>query len=61
MQRKDMLLILLGRPEQVALTIQLNCTYPLAQPMEKSVDWGWSPGYHQVQDMYDRQATRRSM
>ena len=45
---------------QVALTIQLNCTYPLAQPMEKSVGWGWSPGYHLIQDTYGRQATRRS-
>ena len=39
----------------------INCTYPLAQPIEKSIDWGWLPGHRLVQGMYDQQAKRRSM
>ncbi len=44
----------------VALTIQVNCTCPLAQPVEKSVDWDWSPRSHLVQGRYDRQVVRHS-
>jgi hypothetical protein len=44
----------------VVLTIQVNCTCPLAQPVEKSVDWDWSLRSHLVQGRYDRQAVPHS-
>src|SRR6266849_502781 len=44
----------------VALTIQVNCTCPLAQPVEKSVDWDWSLRSHLVRGRYDREAGRHS-
>src|SRR5260370_719514 len=45
---------------RAALTIQVNCTCPLAQPVEKSVDWDWSLRSRLVQGRYDRQAVPHS-
>ena len=45
-----------GRPDYILV----NCTCPLAQPVERSVGWGWLPERRQVEGTYGREATRRS-